>query len=221
MPEYMHGIKALASEIAAAFPSGNVETMRGARKEITKQIKDLKGMEVIELAKLLIRKHRLPNFVGYELIHFHPGAAKSLNAKILDDLAADLNSWWTVDSFAPYLSGVAWRNGQISDKFIAKWARSKNFWIRRAALVSTIALNNKARGGTGDTARTLAVCDLLVHDREDMIVKAMSWALRELAKRDPVAVEKYIAENEKNLAARVLREVRTKLKTGLKNKRRD
>jgi 3-methyladenine DNA glycosylase AlkD len=217
----MHGIKALASEIAAAFPSGNVETMRGARKEITKQIKDLKGMEVIELAKLLIRKHRLPNFVGYELIHFHPGAAKSLNAKILDDLAADLNSWWTVDSFAPYLSGVAWRNGQISDKFIAKWARSKNFWIRRAALVSTIALNNKARGGTGDTARTLAVCDLLVHDREDMIVKAMSWALRELAKRDPVAVEKYIAENEKNLAARVLREVRTKLKTGLKNKRRD
>lgn len=216
----MTDIKKLAPEIVAGFPSGNVETMRAARKEIQKQIAELKSGEVIELAKLLIRKHRLPNFVGYELIHFHKDAAKSLNAQILDDLTADLDSWWTVDSFAPYLSGVAWRNGQISDKVIAKWARSKNFWIRRAALVSTIALNNKARGGTGDTARTLAVCDLLVHDREDMIVKAMSWALRELSKTDKPAVEKYLAENEKNLAARVLREVRTKLATGLKNKRK-
>jgi 3-methyladenine DNA glycosylase AlkD len=29
---------------------------------------------------------------------------------------------------------------------------------------------------------------LLVDDRDDMVVKAMSWALRELAKHDPKAV---------------------------------
>ena len=213
--------KKLAREIAAGFPTGNVDTMRAARKEISKQITDLSGAKVIELARLLIRKHGLPNFVAYELIHFHKDAAKTLNAKILDDLARDLRHWWETDSFAPYLSGVAWRNKQISDKFIHKWARSPNFWIRRAALVSTIALNNKARGAinrsSGDTARTLAVCDLLIDDREDMVVKAMSWVLRELAKRDPKAVEKYIGETEKNFAPRVRREVNNKLKHGLKN----
>jgi len=213
----MTGLNKLANKIAAGFPSGNVDTMRTARKEISKQIKDLSGKEVIELGKLLIRKHHLPNFVAYELIHFHKDAASTLNAKILDDLAQDLNSWWTVDSFAPYLSGVAWRNGRISDKFIHKWAHSKNLWIRRAALVSTIALNNKARGGSGDTPKTLTVCDLLVEDREDMIVKAMSWALRELAKRDPKAVQKYVEENNDRLAPRVRREVNNKLTVGIKN----
>ncbi|HLF02206.1 MAG TPA: DNA alkylation repair protein, partial [Anaerolineales bacterium] len=111
----------------------------------------------------------------------------------------------------------AWREGQISDSVIYGWAKSKNRWWRRAALVSTIGLNNKARGGTGDTPRTLAVCALLVSDRDDMVVKAMSWALRELAKRDPKAVRKFITEHQYELAARVIRETNNKLKTGLKN----
>jgi 3-methyladenine DNA glycosylase AlkD len=80
-------------------------------------------------------------------------------------------------------------------------------------------LNNKTRGGHGDTARTLEICRRLVADREDMVVKALSWALRELAKRDPPAVENFLVEHEGRLAARILREVRNKLRTGLKNPR--
>jgi 3-methyladenine DNA glycosylase AlkD len=83
-------------------------------------------------------------------------------------------------------------------------------------LVSTVALNNKARGGDGDPARTLAVCELLVDDREDMVVKALSWALRELAKRDANSVEGFLETFGAKLPARVLREVRNKLSTGLK-----
>ena len=58
---------------------------------------------------------------------------------------------------------------------------------------------------------------MLVHDRDDMVVKAMSWALRALAVRDPKAVERFLAQNREALAPRVLREVRNKLTTGLKN----
>ena len=47
--------------------------------------------------------------------------------------------------------------------------------------------------------------------------KAMSWALRELAKRDPGSVETYLTKYSAKLAPRVLREVRNKLSTGLKN----
>jgi 3-methyladenine DNA glycosylase AlkD len=50
-----------------------------------------------------------------------------------------------------------------------------------------------------------------------MVVKALSWALRELAKRDPSAVREFVRENEARLAPRLLREVRNKLNTGLKN----
>lgn len=62
-------------------------------------------------------------------------------------------------------------------------------WVwRRAVSVSTVPLNMKSRGGIGDPQRTLAVCDLLIADRDDMVVKALSWALRELAEREPVRV---------------------------------
>ena len=60
---------------------------------------------------------------------------------------------------------------------------------------------------------------MLVNDPDDMVVKALSWALRELAKRDPQAVQEFLAEHEQVLAARVKREVQNKLKTGLKNPR--
>jgi 3-methyladenine DNA glycosylase AlkD len=78
-------------------------------------------------------------------------------------------------------------------------------------------LNSKARGGEGDSHRTLQVCRILERDRDPMVVKAMSWALRELAKVQPRAVRAYLSERRTILAPLVLREVQNKLETGLKN----
>ena len=84
-------------------------------------------------------------------------------------------------------------------------------------MVSTVPLNNKARGGSGDAPRTLDVCRMLVEDRDDMVVKALSWALRALAVRDPKAVRAFLAQHKGVVAPRVRREVQNKLLTGLKN----
>jgi 3-methyladenine DNA glycosylase AlkD len=75
----------------------------------------------------------------------------------------------------------------------------------------------KARGGKGDARRTLRICAMLLDDRDDMVVKALSWALRALAGCDPAAVQLFVKENESRLAPLVRREVRNKLATGLKN----
>ena len=104
----------------------------------------------------------------------------------------------------------------MPDGHVMKWIRSPDRWRRRLALVSTVPLNSTARGGTGDTSRTLFVCGGLVDDRDDMVVKALSWALRELAKRDPQSVARFIRDHHDRLAARVVREVKTKLETGRK-----
>src|SRR5262245_35020961 len=93
-------------------------------------------------------------------------------------------------------------------------------WWRRAALVATVPLNNKTQGGSGDASRTLAVCRLLLADGDDMVVKALSWALRELAKREPDTVRQFLADEGDSLAPRVRREVGHKLTTGRKNPRR-
>ncbi len=131
-----------------------------------------------------------------------------------------MDRWEAVDTFAPLLAGPAWREGQIADALIHAWAASPDRWWRRAALVSTIGLNVRARGGRGDTPRTLAVCTLLVADRDDMVVKALSWAMRALVPHDPAAVRAFLADHAATVAPRVRREVRAKLETGLKNPRR-
>jgi 3-methyladenine DNA glycosylase AlkD len=84
-------------------------------------------------------------------------------------------------------------------------------------LASTVALNLKSRGGDGDAPRTLMVCEMLANDHEDMVVKALSWALRQLVDHDRAAVEDFLERHDEVLASRVRREVRTKLETGYKN----
>jgi 3-methyladenine DNA glycosylase AlkD len=210
---------AIVSRIAS-LAGHDTETIRAVRREFSKRIVKLPAALVIELAIKLIDRSEVPRFVGYELIQNHKAAALSLAAKQIDRLGSGIDSWGAVDTFACYIAGPAWRERQIPDKLIKRWARSKDRWWRRAALVSTVPLNSKARGGNGDPARTIAICQMLTNDRDDMVVKAMSWALRELAKRDARSVRDFLKEHRTEIAPRVVREVQNKLRTGLKNPRR-
>ena len=190
---------------------------RQLRRKFSNQLGALKGKDVLKLAYRLLREPKIPRFVIFELVQHHDGARKAVDRAVLERLGAGMNSWWVVDSFACYLSGPAWREGQISDKVIESWAASDDLWWRRAALASTIPLNCRTRGGKGDVRRTIQICSLLVGDREEMVVKALSWSLRELAKREPDTVALFLTQNRDLLAPRVVREVTNKLTTGLKN----
>ena len=217
------GVPALAEEIderLSSLDSATTADLREVRREFTHRLKDAAPHVVIELAGLLIDVPRMDyRFIAYELVHYHPSALSHLNAWQLEQLGRGIASWGAVDCFGVYLAGPVWRDRRVPNSLIHGWARSADRWWRRAALVSTIPLNSKARGGNGDTYRTLAVCRLLERDRDPMVAKAMSWALRELTKRDPRAVREYLEARKDVLPALVLREVTNKLKTGLKNPR--
>jgi hypothetical protein len=209
------------SERIFLLESFTTESIRNLRREFSKRLARSAPRFVVDVALRLLEHHTFEHrFVAYELVCSHPGALASLGEKDLKLLGRGLCGWNSVDMFACYLSGPAWRERQVSDRVIHRWAHLRDRWWRRAALVSTVPLNSKARGGSGDTGRTLEVCRLLVTDRDDMVVKAMSWALRELSKRDPKAVASFLDEQRDKLSARVLREVRNKLSTGLKNSKR-
>lgn len=213
----------LAREIATeirSLPSFRTETVRGVRREYSKRLAKAPAAFVVDVALRLLDTREVDRFVAYELIKHHAAAAASLREKHLERFGRGLDGWAEVDCFACYLAGPAWRDHQISDKVIHRWARSTDRWWRRVALVSTVPLNSKAQGGQGDIERTLEVCRLLVSDRDDMVVKAMSWALRELSKRDPNSVRKFLDGHGNAVATRVIREVGNKLSTGLKNPKR-
>jgi 3-methyladenine DNA glycosylase AlkD len=210
----------LVKEIEARvddMPVRNVPALRFLRREYSRRVKALGAQDVVKIAAALIARGRVHRFIGDELIASRPDALAILDRTQLERLGSGISSWDQVDCFACYLSGPAWREGRIDDKAIVQWARSKDRWWRRAALVSTVPLNVKARGGRGDARRTLRICTLLIDDRDEMVVKALSWALRALAGEDPEAVRRFVKENAARLPALVRREVQRKLATGRKN----
>jgi 3-methyladenine DNA glycosylase AlkD len=197
----------------------NTETERAICCKYINLVHQAPPEYVLAFARQLLFTHH-HRWQAYEIIAARQDAFLTLSARTLEELGQGINSWWTADSFARTLSGPAWRDGLIPDELIVKWTGSPDFWWRRAALVSTVAFNVRSHGGKGDVPRTLAICRLLVADREDMVVKALSWALRELVYFDPKAVEKFMQKHDNALAGRVKREVGSKLRSGLKNPRR-
>ena len=182
--------------------------------EIRRIARGVKVEDPLALAKALVASKGFESRgVAYLILERSKAA---LDAKTVEQLGKGNDNWGCVDGFATLVAGPAWRRGQVSDATVRKWARSQDRWWRRTALVSTVALNLKSRGGTGDVPRTLMICELLVADHDDMVVKAMSWALRELSRREPAIVRRFLEQHREQLHPRVLREVRRKLETGRK-----
>jgi hypothetical protein len=212
----------VASDLDAemrALAVRNAPNERRVRRRYSRMLKEASPEFVLDVARILVFDYGYRGD-AYELIADHPGALERLDGAALEELGRGIDSWWSVDSFGRILAGPAWLRGHVSDDLIERWAYSQDRWWRRAALVSTVALNMRSQGGTGDAERTLHICRLLVDDHDDMVVKALSWALRVLVVHDAGAVRCFLAGYEDRLAARVKREVRNKLTTGLKNPKR-
>ena len=71
------------------------------------------------------------------------------------------------------------------------WSRDRNLWVRRASIVGLIPLARK--GESLDLVYEIA--KRLHADREDLIQKAVGWALREAGKTDPARLERYLRVN--------------------------
>jgi 3-methyladenine DNA glycosylase AlkD len=203
---------------AAEILGVEADDLRKVVREFRTRFRALAPRQAIAAAEALVAMGTLETRqAAYELLATHVQAKADLKLGDIEALGEGIDNWASVDGFGCWVSGPAWRAGNISDHAIRRWARSEDRWWRRAALVSTVPLNLKSRGGTGDAKRTLMVCEILVSDHDEMVVKALSWALRQLVPWDRDAVRTFVERHRSDLAARVRREVRNKLETGLKN----
>lgn len=128
----------------------------------------------------------------------------------------DLDSWVESDGLGWALA--LWLMGDPDTRMDYLWdlIADEDVWSRRLALVPLARIN---RGKIGDTFPdlTLQLLDRVKEERHPMITKAVSWVLRELTRTHQDRVAAYLEENRDVLASHVAREVRNKLRTGLKS----
>lgn len=191
---------------------------RNILKKWLSELKDLPTEDWFGLTKSLVQTNIFEcNQFAYELLWKNKDALRLIRLNHVVELGQNIDNWASVDTLALMVTGWAWRKNQIGDEDVISWLNSENRWWRRLAIVSTIPLNLKSRGGKGDVKRTLMICEKVVDDRDDMIVKALSWALRELSKSNRPAVIGFMDSYNDRLANRIRKEVINKLETGKKS----
>ena len=186
--------------------------------EIRKDLRGVTAELVIDLCKQLAGNGIFESqLLAYSILNRNYKLISLLSVEDILSLGSYMDNWVSTDSFSTQIAGPAWRLGPLGDEIIKEWACSKDRWWRRNALVATVGLNLRSQGGTGDADRTMIICEMLIDDKDDMVIKAMSWALRELSKHQKEPVEKFLSFYGDRVASRVKREVNKKLKTGRKN----
>lgn len=101
------------------------------------------------------------------------------------DHAQYVNNWDLVDLSAYKIVGRHLFGYSVVP--LLKLARSKNLWERRIAIVSTFQFIRQS-----EFRPTLKVAGILMRDRHDLIHKACGWMLREVGKRDPLALRGFL-----------------------------
>src|SRR3990170_4805181 len=98
-------------------------------------------------------------------------------------------SWWdTVDTLAGNAVGTHFKRfPKVREKYLKKWRKADNFWLRRTALLFQL-------GYKKDTDFDL-LCEI-IHENlgsdEFFINKAIGWALRQYAHTNPITVRKFV-----------------------------
>ena len=170
------------------------------------------GEDIVAMGKALVDSQIFEaRQFAYLMINENAHAMQALSENDLIQLGQGMDNWASVDTYSTLLSGICWRDGKIPDETIQKWTESNDPWWRRAALVSTIPLNLKSRGGKGDLKRTLDISNRLKGDPDRMVRKALSWALRELSKRYPNEVVDFMEANRQTIPIHIRHEVMEKI----------
>ncbi|MGY4884096.1 MAG: DNA alkylation repair protein [Nanobdellota archaeon] len=170
-------------------------------REIAKNYTELSFNDLQMLLNSTIHEHRMTALII--LIHKYKKAKKDIfeKRKIYEFYmknTQNINNWDLVDISCPRIVGdFLSREGTETLRMLAK---SDNLWERRIAIVSTFALIDKRNLG-----ETLAIADMLIEDKHDLIHKAVGWALREVGKKNIEVLEIFLKPRYKTMPRTMLR----------------
>jgi 3-methyladenine DNA glycosylase AlkD len=109
-----------------------------------------------------------------------------------------INGWDLVDVSAPHIVGAYLCDK--SRKPLYQLAKSNSLWERRIAMIATQHFIRQK-----DFADALQIAKLLLHDKHDLIHKAVGWMLREIGNRDLATEEAFLQAHYQTMPRTMLR----------------
>jgi 3-methyladenine DNA glycosylase AlkD len=175
-------------------------------REISTKYKDMTLKEIEALLKNKIHEVRL--IALFILMFKYKKGAQDEKEKIIKFYLKNtkyINNWDLVDLPCCHILGeYLWENknlqGKTLHKTLHKLANSKNLWEQRIAIVSTLVFVRN-----GDMRWTIKLAKMFLGHEHDLMHKATGWALREVGKRNPVLLMKFLDANIPKMPRTMLR----------------
>jgi 3-methyladenine DNA glycosylase AlkD len=207
--EFLKKLKALRSPAVAKshshLTSGDDDAVLGVRMgQVFALAKEFMDMPLDEVETMLVSPYHEMRVGAVSIMDFQARSKKTTGArrKELFDLYIRrhdrINTWDLVDRSAPWVVG-----SYLFDKprkVLYKLAKSKKMPERRSAIVSTLYFIGK-----GDVDDAFKLAELLLHDTEDLIHKAVGWALRFAGDKDRKELVKFLEKHAASMPRVTLR----------------
>lgn len=143
-------------------------------------------------------KNLLNNIWGEGSFEAKQIAGKSLekfgpkNLKVCLDFVSsilpDLDNWAVCDNLAMFgVEPIVYQSPELVLPLSEKWIKSKNKWTKRFGVVSLLGYKK-----IQITDKVFRILDMVMEDRDKDIKKAVSWILREITKKNPNEVAKFL-----------------------------
>ncbi len=168
--------------------------------------KENKGISQKEIEVLIRSKFHEVRLCGLVILTLQYKSAKQRKEKkSLFDLymkamnAGYINNWDLVDVTAP-IFGEYLIDTDDPYVLLHKLSKSKSLWQRRVSVVFTFAFIR-----AGDIEPTFEMAEKLLHDKHDLIHKAVGWALREAGKLNGIALRKFLSAHSHEMPRTMLR----------------
>ncbi|MFX1500021.1 MAG: DNA alkylation repair protein, partial [Promethearchaeota archaeon] len=147
-------------------------------KNYIKKFKFLSFDERIELSRKFYKAdYSAQSGFGLKLLEISILQIKPINFEILDEFLGYITNWGATDSFSLYIMQPLLRRYPNEVKtLLEKWNNSDYIWKKRTSVV-TFTRKIGAEGNFIDFL--LKLCDNLIWDKEDLIRKAVGWALKD------------------------------------------
>ena len=115
----------------------------------------------------------------------------------------EAGTWAHVDAIAVHLVGRLLACHPKASARLDRWSTDDDFWMRRSSM---LALLLELRRGEGDWPRFVRYADSMLEERERFIRKAIGWVLREVSKKRPELVGRFVRERTDRISRLTLRE---------------
>lgn len=125
---------------------------------------------------------------------------------------SSFNNWDLIDLTAPKIIGEYLVNNQ-NDKLLNNLSHHKNMWVRRAAMVANLTLIK-----SGDYQTALTMAPKYLDEQHDLLHKATGWVLREVGKRNQLALLNFLDQQASRMPRVMLRYSIEKLPESLRQK---